>query len=148
MEGTQDATRPRSLAGTVALFAAVYVVWQPVFQLVLHAIFGDPIPFGTRAEWGWFIAVCAAVGAAAGVIWWMAAPLPRRSLLRAWARAGVTMLAMGVMLRAGEFSRDRLGEWLLLLTLTALLAGAVFAPFVRWSERKGETHPEPRSGVA
>lgn len=132
----------------MALFTAFYVVWQPVFQLVLHAIFGDPLPFGSPAEWGWFIGVCAALGAAAGVGWWMAARLPRRSLLCAWTRAALASLAMVVMLGAGELSRDRLGEWLLLIILTALLTGTLFTPFVRWSDRRGETHPERRSRVA
>lgn len=139
---------PKTLVGTVAVATLVYVLWQPAVQLLLHAVFGDPLPFATRAEWGRFVAVCAALGALAGLILWHSARLQRRSLAYAWVRSSVTMLAVGVVISADQFSREPLGMWLLSLMVIALVTGAMFIPLFRWSDRDEATPPQPRSGTA
>ncbi|HEX9937729.1 MAG TPA: hypothetical protein VGB15_11425 [Longimicrobium sp.] len=152
MEDTQRRPKallePKTLAGTVVMFTVGYVLVQPTAQLLLHAALGDPLPFTTRVEWGRFVVVCAAVGAAAGLIWRQAGRMPRGSLLKAWVRSGVTMLPMGVMLSADEFSRHDLVRWLTTLVVIALVTGAMFIPFYRLSDRAEATPPQPRSGGA
>lgn len=155
MIGMEDTTRrpkpllePKTLAGTMAVATLVYVLWQSAVQLLLHAVFGDPLPFATRAEWGRFVAVCAALGAAAGLILWHSARLQRRSLVYAWVRSTVTMLAVGVVISADQFSREPLGVWLLSLMVIALATGAMFIPLFRWSDRNEAPPQQPRSGAA
>jgi hypothetical protein len=139
---------PKTLAGTVAVAMLMYVLWQPAVQLLLHAVWGDPLPFATRAEWARFVAVCATLGAAAGLILWHSARLRRRGLVYARVRSSVTMLAVGVVISAGQFSRDSLGVWLLTLMVIALATGAMFIPLFRWADRDEAPPPQPRSGAA
>lgn len=152
MEDTQRRPKallePKTLAGTVAMFAVGYVLWQPAAQFLLHAASGDPLPFATRAEWGRFVAVCAALGAVAGLVWWQAARLPRESVAKAWVRSSVTMIAMGVYITADRFSRDDLAWWLMTLLVIALFTGAMCIPLYRLSDRDEATPPQPRSGGA
>lgn len=116
---------PRTLGGTVLLFGLGYAVWQPLAQLLLHAVWGEDWPFTRRAEWVRFALVAACAGLAVGAAW-HAVQRMRPGWWRAWANHGLRMVALSMVLQARTFAPGNARWWIVLLA-TSAITGMVFA---------------------
>ena len=138
---------PRTLGGMMALASVIYMLFQPAFQLVLvHWLLGDSPPFATPRAWAEFILVCGGIGAGVGACFFAAMKFPPGSSLRAWGKANITAVAMGVANSADRFSLQNLGVWLVILILSSAVTGALLTPLYRWSDRAKQRRPAAEGG--
>ena len=124
--------RPQSLAGTVALFVAGYLVWQPlVAGVLLPWVSGHPrLP---AATWPTFLMLLVPLGAAAGALWWGAGRMPR-DWRRGWLRGASRVLALATLIDAPSLRPGEPGRWTLGVVLTAVVVGGVFGRLERWDD--------------
>jgi hypothetical protein len=140
--GPPTAERPWTLTRTSLVFAAAYVVWQPLVAYGLARLFGDAAPFASVEQLAPFVATAAGIGLVGGVLWWMAARLPRgrrRWMLRSTSR----MLAMATMITAPKFNQTPHLLWLIVLALTAVVMGLLFHWTERWEDRHAPAPSAP-----
>lgn len=128
---------PSTRIKAILLFAIGYLVWQPLFQVIL-LLFGEPLPLRSLVEWRGFLIASASLGAIAGAIWFSARRMPATSWHRAWIESSVTMLALSVALNARFFGMDQLLGWLFTVLAGSAITGALWTPLFRWSARQDQ----------
>jgi hypothetical protein len=121
---------PKTLGGTVLLFALGYVVWQPLVQAFFHVIGRKPWPFTTPSEWARFVLAAGCIGVLAGVAWYHLTRM-HAGWLRDWGESSVRMLALCTLLQARWFAPADAGWWIVLL-VTSVLMGAMLAGVTRF----------------
>lgn len=129
--------RPETLSGTVALFFAVYLVWQPVVAGLLLPPLGRPRP-ATWAAWRTFLLLVAGIGAVAGALYWWAGRRPP-GIARYWGRSTACALALGCAVNPR--SQMAAGVWLLNTLVVGACVGLVFCWLERWERLPGEGPP-------
>jgi hypothetical protein len=124
---------PLSLERTAILGGCASAVWHPLAQLLIHLLWGEPLPFATPSEWIRFTVISGWLGVATGVATYHANRM-RAGWLRDYATGCCTALGLVWMLQANRFAPDQLVWWGGVLFTTAFM-GVVYAALARLFRR-------------
>jgi hypothetical protein len=121
---------PRTLGGTLALFGAGYLVFQPLMLVFRGATFREPLPVAGAVAWRAFLVCVAGLGLAAGALWHGGGP-PEPRRWREASRSTARWLPITTMVSAQHFASFSPPAWAAFTLSNAAVMGVAF----HWTER-------------